>query len=287
MTTYDRSGSDSIIDEQTIITSNTQQQQQPSLMDNNDASPSNIVDAISPSQELKESNMEKCIKETSSSNNSITLSENLNTNRNDESSFKENKSSSSKSLSSVASNNISSTSSYIKSSNNSCKELVNENNNDSNSSNNSINISSNSLNKLSKILLRNKTNLDENDLNDSIIIKMSEIESILNRDNGGNIIFSDDDSVEKIPGIDSDNRLTASSIKSINNMCHNLVTNNNQKVVHIRNNKLLLENKELREKVRLLNEKLAHHQTSSKSLEGLKKKLPPLKSLNGKSRNND
>jgi len=63
-------------------------------------------------------------------------------------------------------------------------------------------------------------------------------------------------------------------------MCHNLVTNNNQKVIHIRNNKLLLKNKELREKVRLLNEKLAHHQTSNKSLDSVKKKLPPLKSIN-------
>ncbi|ORX84443.1 hypothetical protein BCR32DRAFT_128131 [Anaeromyces robustus] len=61
--------------------------------------------------------------------------------------------------------------------------------------------------------------------------------------------------------------------------------NNNQKVIHLRNNKLILENKELREKVKMLNEKLAYHQANnSKSLEQLKKKLPPLKSSHDNSK---
>ncbi|KAL6612610.1 hypothetical protein LY90DRAFT_676782 [Neocallimastix californiae] len=70
------------------------------------------------------------------------------------------------------------------------------------------------------------------------------------------------------------------SIKSINNICNNLVNGNDSKAVHLRNNKLILENKELREKVRMLNEKLAYHQTGNKSIENSKKKLPPLKNVN-------
>jgi len=145
---------------------------------------------------------------------------------------------------------------------------------------------------LSKILLRNKTNLDENDLRENLIMKMDDIDTILNDNDDNSLLVTESSSLAKTiaelnnnmnnnNNNNSSNRMTASSIKSINNMCHNLMTNNNQKVVHIRNNKLLLENKELREKVRMLNEKLAYHQNSSKSLENLKKKLPPLKNANG------
>ncbi|OUM69854.1 hypothetical protein PIROE2DRAFT_2034, partial [Piromyces sp. E2] len=165
--------------------------------------------------------------------------------------------------------------------NNSSYDKINENKNDIN---HSIN--------LSKILLRNKTNLDENDIQENIIMKMDDIDTIFKDDDNTSLAMTENGSLARtiaelnnnnnnIINNNTSNRMTASSIKSINNMCHNLMTTNNQKVVHIRNNKLLLENKELREKVRMLNEKLAYHQISGKSLENLKKKLPPLKNTNG------
>jgi len=149
------------------------------------------------------------------------------------------------------------------------------------------------------------TQVTDKELNDNLIMKLSDSGFIFNdkttttTTSGSNISENDINTSlkkmnnqEKIPGISNtttnttskntnSSKMTASSIKSLNNICHNLVTNNNQKVIHIRNNKLILENKELREKVRILNEKLALH-SKNRSVENIKKKLPLLKNDNMK-----
>jgi len=159
-------------------------------------------------------------------------------------------------------------SSYIKSSSNtSSNSIISEN------KSNNINTSTNKA----KILRRSKMNIDENELQDNLVYEIED-----NDDNNINVTKDNNSLAKTIEELN--NKIPTSSIKSFNNMCHHIVSNDNQKVVHIRNNKLLIENKELREKVRMLNEKLAYHQYSGKSLESLKKKLPPLMNANENSK---
>ncbi|ORY66722.1 hypothetical protein LY90DRAFT_667892 [Neocallimastix californiae] len=134
----------------------------------------------------------------------------------------------------------------------------------------------------SKVLLHSKMDIDEKDL-----ASLDEYNQLSNRSNinlnvNNNLNDQEKGSLKDIYRGSNKRIKTIASMESLNDICSNLFNKNNQKVKHIGNNKLLLENKELREKVRKLNEKLAYHQSYNRLLKDSRIKLPLLKISNEK-----